>query len=137
MVGAMPPPITLAAVGMAATVVSRPVSMELMNVERGQATIASTLMPVKTPVVVTVQVTLLILVMVGAIHPQITPVVAGMVAIVVNRHVLMELTRVALWDTLATIQTHVKTVPVVALNHLGINLTRTEQNTYKSYPKYT
>ena len=137
MVGVMHLPITLAAVGMAATVVSPPVSMAPMNAERGQATIASTLPLVKTLVGATAQVTLPILVTAGAIHPQITPVVAGMVAIVVNRHVLMEPTRVALWDALATIQTHVKTVPVVALNHLGINLTRTEQNTYKSYPKYT
>tara|TARA_B100000405_G_C16527911_1_gene353594 strand:- start:240 stop:638 length:399 start_codon:yes stop_codon:yes gene_type:complete len=132
MVGVMRPPTIQAAVGMAATVVSRPASMEPMSVEPGQVTIASTLLLVKTTVAVTVQVTLLILGMAGAIHPQITPVVGGMVAIAVSPRVLMGPTRVALWDTLATIQTHVKTVPVVALNHLGINLTRTEQNTYKS-----
>ena len=71
--------------------------------------------------------------MAGATPPPITPVVADGV-IAVNLRVLMEPTRVALWDTHATIQTRVKTVRG-CLNHLRINL-KHEQNTYKQ-PKYT
>jgi len=60
-----------------------------------------------------------------------------MVVIAASLRVLMEPTRVVLWDTHATILMPVKTVPVVALDQLGINLTNTEQNTYRSSPKYT
>ena len=70
-------------------------------------------------------------------HQRIIQDAAGMVVIVVSLHVLTEPTRVVLWDTRATIPMPVKTVPVVALNQLGINLTTTEQNTYRSSPKYT
>ena len=113
------------------------VSMEPTNVEHGPATTVWTQMPVRTQGVATVQEMRPTSLMAGVTVPPITLAVAGMVAIVVNLHVLMEPTRVALWDTLATIQMHVKTVPVVALSPLGINLTSREQNTYKSSPNYT
>ena len=137
MVGVMHPQTIQAAAGMAATAVNPVASMETTNVERGPVTTVWTQMPVRTQVVATVLGMHPTLRMAGVMAPPTTLAVAGMVAIVVNLHVLTEPIRVALWDTLVTIQTHVKTVPVVALSPLGINLTSTEQNTYKSSPNYT
>lgn len=124
--GVMHRPITLVAVGTAETAVSQHVSTALTSVGHGRATIVSTQMLVKTPEAVTAQVMPLTSVMVGAMHRPTTLVAAGMAAIAVSLHVLMVPTRVALWDTLATIQTPVKTVQVVALKQLGINLTSRE-----------
>ena len=122
---------------MAAIVASPLASMEPMNAGHGPATIVRTRVLAKTTVAATARVMLRTSPMAGAMRPPIIPAAVGMAAIAANRRVLMEPTRVALWDTHATIHMPVKTVPAVALNALGINLTRGKQNTYKSSSKYS
>jgi hypothetical protein len=123
MAGAMLPPTTRDVAGTAVIAVNPLAWMEPTSAALGPAIIVRTRVLAKITVVVTAPVTPLTLPMAGAMRRLTTQDVAGMVVIAVNPHVLTELTRVALWDTPVTIHMHVRTVPVVALNRLGINLT--------------
>lgn len=109
--------------GMVEIVVNRLASTPLTNAVHGPATIAWTPQPVKTMAGAIAAVIHPTLQTVGATHPPTMQDASGMAVIAVILHVLMEPTRVALWDTLATTLTPVKTLSQDAHNLAGINLT--------------
>jgi len=111
------------AAGMAVIVVNRLVSTPLTNVVHGPATIAWTRQPVKTMAGAIAAVIHPTLQTVGATLPPTMLDASGMAVIAVSLHVLMQPTRVALWDTLAATLTPVKTLFLNAHSVSGINLT--------------
>ena len=109
MAGAMHPRITKAAALTVEIAANQPASIPLTNAAHGQASAAKTQALAKIPAVAIVMAIQAISVTAGATVQPTIQVVSGTVVIAASQRVAMEPTRVALWDTLATIQQLVKT----------------------------
>ena len=109
MAGVMHPRTTKVAALTAETAANQPASIPLTNAVPGQASAAKTQVLAKIQAVAIVMATQVTSVTAGATGQPIIQAVSGTAVIAANQRVAMGPTRVALWDTLATIQQPVKT----------------------------